>query len=62
MKLHFGHLLGVIALFIAGCAAFFSVYGIGMLFSGAMLAVIIMGSSLELGKLVAASYLQRYWK
>jgi len=62
MKLHFGHLLGVIALFIAGCAAFFSVYGIGMLFSGAMIAVIIMGTSLELGKLVAASYLQRYWK
>jgi hypothetical protein len=62
MKLHFGHLLGVIALFIAGCAAFFSVYGIGMLFSGAMIAVIIMGASLELGKLVAASYLQRYWK
>ena len=61
MKLHFGHLLAVAALFIAGCAAFFSVYGIGMLFSGAMLAVIIMGSSLELGKLVAASYLQRYW-
>ena len=62
MKLHFGHLLGIIALFIAGCAAFFSVYGIGMLFSGAMIAVIIMGSSLELGKLIAASYLQRYWK
>jgi|TARA_R110000851_G_scaffold251971_4_gene404479 hypothetical protein len=62
MKLHFGHLLGVISIFIAGCAAFFSVYGIGMLFSGAMIAVIIMGSSLELGKLVAASYLQRYWK
>ena len=62
MKLHFGHLLGLAALLIAGCAAFFSVYGIGMLFSGAMLSVIIMGSSLELGKLVAASYLQRYWK
>jgi len=62
MKLHFGHLLGAAALFIASCAAFFSVYGIGMLFSGAMVAVIIMGSSLELGKLVTASYLQREWK
>jgi hypothetical protein len=62
MKLHFGHLLGLSALLIAGCAAFFSVYGIGQLFAGATTAVIIMASALEFGKLVAASYLQRYWK
>jgi hypothetical protein len=61
MKLHFGYLLGFSALTIAGCAAVFSVYGIGQLFSGAMIAVIIMASALELGKLVTASYLQRYW-
>ena len=53
--------LGLSALFIAGCAAFFSVFGIGKLFSGAFIAVVIMASSLELGKLVTASFLYRYW-
>jgi len=62
MKLHFGHLLGLSALAIAGCAAFFSVYGISQLFAGAFFAVVIMASALEFGKLIAASYLQRYWK
>ena len=53
--------LGLSALFIAGCAAFFSVFGIGKLFSGAFLSVVIMASSLEIGKLVKASFLYRYW-
>ena len=53
--------LGLSALFIAGCAAFFSVFGIGKLFSGAFLSVVIMASSLEIGKLVTASFLYRYW-
>ena len=61
MKLHFGYVLGVGALAIATCAAFFSVYGLSKLFSGASIAVIVMASSLEIGKLIAASYLQRYW-
>ena len=53
--------LGLSALFIAGCAAFFSVFGIANLFSGAFIAVVIMASSLEIGKLVTASFLYRYW-
>ena len=53
--------LGLSALFIAGCAAFFSVFGIAKLFSGAFIAVVIMASSLEIGKLVTASFLYRYW-
>ena len=53
--------LGLSALFIAGCAAFCSVFGIGKLFSGAFIAVVIMASSLEIGKLVTASFLYRYW-
>ena len=53
--------LGISALFIAGCAAFFSVFGIAKLFSGAFLSVVIMASSLEIGKLVTASFLYRYW-
>ena len=46
---------------IAGCAAYFSVYGIGLLFSGATIAAMIMAGSLELGKLVTTSWLFRYW-
>ena len=46
---------------IAGCAAFFSVYGIGLLFSGAIVAAMIMASSLELGKLVTTTWLFHYW-
>jgi hypothetical protein len=55
-------LTGITALLIAGCAAFFSVTGLGLLFSGATVAVVIMASALEIGKLVAASYLHNYWK
>lgn len=46
---------------IAGSAAFFSVYGLAYTFSGTFWSVVIMGVSLEAGKLVAASYLYRYW-
>lgn len=47
---------------IAGAAAFFSVYGLAYTFSGTFWSVVFMGSSLEAGKLVAASFLYRYWK
>lgn len=50
------------ALFIAGCAAFFSIKGLMVLFAGSAISVGIMASSLELGKLVAASFLHRNWK
>ena len=57
----FSKLVGLSALLIAGSAAFFSVFGLSKLFAGAQLAVIIMAGSLEFGKLVAASFLYRYW-
>ena len=57
----FNKLVGFSALSIAGSAAFFSVYGLSKLFAGAQSAVIIMAGSLEFGKLVAASFLYRYW-
>ncbi len=60
--INFNLLLGFSALFIAGCAAFFSIWGIGLLFSGASIAAMVMASSLELGKLVATSFLYRFWK
>ncbi len=46
---------------IAGAAAFFSVYGLAATFSGTFWSVVMMGASLEAGKLIAASYLYRYW-
>jgi TolA-binding protein len=55
-------LLFVAALFVAGTGAYFSVTGLGILFSGATLSVVIMAASLEFAKIVAASYLEQKWK
>ena len=55
------YLVGFSALIIASCAAFFSVTGLGVLFSGASTAVMVMASSLEFAKLVAATYLKQKW-
>ena len=49
------------AIIIAGCAAYFSVTGLGVLFAGASISVMVMASSLELAKLVAATYLKQEW-
>jgi hypothetical protein len=55
------YLVGLSAIIIAGCAAYFSVTGLGVLFSGASIAVMVMASSLEFAKLVAATYLKQKW-
>jgi uncharacterized protein YoxC len=55
-------LLFVAALVVAGTGAYFSVTGLGILFSGATISVIVMASSLEFAKMVAASYLEQKWK
>jgi len=55
-------LVGISALIIAGCAAFFSVTGLGVLFSGAAVSVMVMAGSLEFAKLVAATYLKQEWE
>lgn len=47
---------------IATIAAFFSVSGLGKMFAGAFLPVVIMASVLEFSKLVTISFLSRYWK
>ena len=54
-------LLGLSALLVAGSAAYFSVLGIATLFAGSYYQVMVMAGSLEFGKLVATSYLYRYW-
>ena len=57
----FTFLLGLAALLVAGSAAYFSVLGIATLFSGSFYQVVVMAGALEFGKLVATSYLYRYW-
>jgi len=58
---NFKTLVSFSALAVAGCAALFSVTGIGTLFAGAATAAMVMASALELGKLVGISFLYRYW-
>jgi hypothetical protein len=57
----FKKILNLSAFLLAGCAAFFSVKGIALLFSASFWSVGIMAGSLEIAKLVSASYLYRYW-
>ncbi len=55
------YLIALTALFMAGCAAFFSVTGVGKLASGAGTAAILLVAALEVGKLVIASFVHRRW-
>ncbi len=55
------YLVLISALSVSLSAAFYSVFGIGKLFSGASLQAMIMMSSLEIAKLVLASILYQYW-
>jgi hypothetical protein len=55
------YLVGLSAVIVAGCAAYFSVTGLGVLFAGASLSVMVMAGSLEFAKLVAATYLKQKW-
>lgn len=57
----FKYILGLSAFLLASCAAFFSVKGIALLFAASFWSVAIMAGSLEIAKLVSASYLYRYW-
>ena len=54
-------LIAVAALLVSGTAAFYSVTGLGKLFAGASIPVMVMAASLEFSKLVTASLLYRYW-
>lgn len=54
-------ILALTAFVIAGAAAYFSVQGIATLYAGAFVSVLIMAGALEAGKIVATSFLYRYW-
>ena len=62
MKKYFPYIVLIAALTLASSAAYYSVYGISKLFSAATVAVAIMAGTLEASKLIAATYLHRYWK
>jgi len=58
----FPYIVLLAALSLATSAAYYSVFGISKLFSAQALAVAIMAGTLEASKLIAATYLHRYWK
>jgi hypothetical protein len=62
MKRGFPYLVFISAIALASSAAYYSVYGISKLFSAQAVAVAIMAGTLEVSKLIAATYLHRYWK
>ena len=55
-------LLFLTAFVLSGIAAYYSIIGLIAIFAAAAIPVAIMGSSLEVAKLVVASWLYRYWK
>lgn len=58
----FAILVLLTGLSISAVAGFYSIVGLTTIFSGSVMAVAIMGTALEIGKLVTASWLYRNWK
>ena len=50
------------ALAISAVAIFYSIAGLAAIFAGAAVPIMIMGTVLEVGKLVTASWLYQNWK
>ena len=59
-------LFGILTMFIALCisavAIYYSVAGLVAIFAAAAIPIIIMGGTLEVGKLVTAVWLHKYWR
>jgi len=60
-RMLFGILTMFIALCISAVAIYYSVAGLVAIFAAAAIPIIIMGGVLEIGKLVTAVWLHRYW-
>jgi len=54
-------LLFFTAIVLSGIAAYYSIIGLVAIFSAAVIPVAVMGTSLEVAKLVVASWLYRFW-
>src|SRR5210317_2439059 len=52
----------ITALCISAVAIYYSVAGLVAIFAAAAVPIMIMGGALEIGKLVTAVWLHRYWK
>jgi hypothetical protein len=57
----FGLLVLITALSISAVAIYYSVAGLMTIFAAAAIPIMIMGGALEIGKLVTAVWLHRYW-
>ena len=57
--------LGILTLFVALCisaiAAYYSIIGLTAIFAAAFLPIVLMGSVLEIGKILATIWLHTYW-
>lgn len=62
MKQIFPYVVLLAAFALAGSAAYYSVFGLSKLFSSQAAAIIILAGTLEISKLISASYLHRYWE
>lgn len=61
MTKRFPYIVLTAAFSLAASAAYYSVFGLSKLFASQATAVIILASTLEISKLISASYLHRYW-
>ena len=57
----FGYFTLFVALIIEVVGAYYSITGLAAIFSGAVIPILIMGGSLEVGKVVAAVWLKNNW-
>lgn len=62
MTKRFPYIVLAAAFSLAASAAYYSVFGLSKLFASQATAVIILASTLEISKLITASYLHRYWQ
>jgi len=61
MAKRFPYVVLAAAFSLAASAAYYSVFGLSKLFASQATSIIILASTLEISKLVTASYLHRYW-
>lgn len=57
----FGLFTLITALIISAVAAYYSIIGLTAIFSAAFWPIVIMGTALEVGKIVAVTWLHNYW-
>ena len=60
-KLKYSYLMLIMAITLAACAGYFSVIGLGKLFGGSALLVMVMASILEVAKVITTTALHKNW-